>query len=132
MQQVPKLAKVFVVEDSNTMVELLNEVLDHVGGFEVVGVTTTEAEARLWLREHPNGWDIAVFDLMLAQGSGLGLPAFAKRSNPHGKTVVFSSYATPGIRAHCLNLGATAVFDKTETTGFIDWLVANQRKSSVA
>src|SRR5688500_12657283 len=92
-----QLAKVFVVEDSSTMIELLRELLENVGGLEVIGICSTEAEAKLWLDENPGGWDIAVLDLILAQGSGLGLAANAKRSNPHGKIVVFSSFASPGI-----------------------------------
>ncbi|HZN47119.1 MAG TPA: hypothetical protein VFB71_05820, partial [Ramlibacter sp.] len=41
-----------------------------------------------------------------------------------GQVVVFSSYATPGVRQHCLDLGADAVFDKSETRGFITWFNA--------
>ena len=108
------------------MIELLREVLENVGGLEVIGVSTTEAEAKLWLDENPGGWDIAVLDLILAQGSGLSLAMHAKRSNPNGKTVVFSSFASPAIRNHCLSLGAAAVFDKTESAQFIEWLVANR------
>ena len=120
------MAKVFVVEDSAVMIELLRDLLENVGGLEVVGVSSTEAEAKLWLDENPGRWDIAVLDLILEQGSGLALAAHARRSNPNGKAVVFSSYVSPGIRSHCLNLGAAAVFDKTESELFIDWLAANR------
>ena len=30
--------------------------------------------------------------------------------------------ATGGVRQHCVDLGADAVFDKSETAGFIGWL----------
>lgn len=108
------------------MIELLRELLENVGGLEVVGSCNTEAEAKLWLEENPGAWDIAVLDLVLAQGSGIGLSAHARRTHPAGKPVVFSSYASPGIRAHCLKLGADAVFDKNESAAFIDWLAANR------
>lgn len=121
-----QLAKVFVVEDSAVMIELLRELLQNVGGLEVIGFSSTEAEAMLWLGENPGRWDIVVLDLILEQGSGLGLAAHAQRSNPAGKTVVFSSYVSPAIRSHCLKLGAAAVFDKTESAKFIDWLAANR------
>src|SRR5688572_14188515 len=62
-----QLAKVFVVEDSATMIELLRELLENVGGLEVIGFSSTEAEAKLWLDENPGRWDIAVFDLILEQ-----------------------------------------------------------------
>lgn len=84
---------------------------------------TTEAEAKLWLDDHPEAWDLAIVDLVLAQGSGMGVVTQARRTaSPGAKIVVFSGYASPGIRAHCLALGADAVFEKSETGQFISWL----------
>lgn len=45
-----------------------------------------------------------------------------KEAPEGGAAVVFSSYATPGVRQHCLQLGADAVFDKGESAGFIRWI----------
>ena len=43
---------------------------DLIGGIRVVAVSTTEAEARLWLDENHGEWDVAVLDLVLdADGS---------------------------------------------------------------
>lgn len=114
------------MEDSAATIELLRELLENVGGLDIVGLSSTEAEARLWLDENPRGWDIAVLDLILEQGSGLGLAAHAKRSNPDGQVAIFSSYVSPGVREHCLKLGASAVFGKGESASFIEWLVTNR------
>ena len=82
-----------------------------------------EAEAVLWLEDHPAGWDLALVDLVLEQGSGLGVVRRARRhAAPGAKVVVFSGYLTPAVRAHCLQLGADAAFDKAQTSDFIDWL----------
>jgi len=114
--------RVFLVEDLQRMRGLLEELFASLGGIEVVGSASTEAEARLWLQDHRGGWDLAVIDLVLDQGSGMQVIRECKADPDGGKVVVFSSYATAGVRQHCLDLGADAVFEKNETSGFIRWL----------
>lgn len=116
--------RVFLVEDLPQMRELLGELIRTIGGLRVVASAGTEAEAKLWLEDNPGAWDLAVVDLVLEQGSGMGVIARAKALTPHKRIVVFSSYITPGMRAHCLKLGAEAVFEKADTGGFIRWLHA--------
>jgi DNA-binding NarL/FixJ family response regulator len=114
--------RVFLVEDLPHMRELLEDLVGAIGGLRVVANAGTEAEAKLWLEDNPGAWDLAVIDLVLEQGSGMDVIARAKATTPHKKVVVFSSYVTPGMRAHCLKIGAEAVFDKADTAGFIRWL----------
>lgn len=114
--------RVFLVEDLLRMRGLLGELFDSIGGFQVIGTASTEAEANLWLDEHPAGWDLAVVDLVLEQGAGMNVIRRCKADPSGGSVVVFSSYATPGVRQHCLDLGADAVFDKGDTGGFIAWV----------
>lgn len=113
--------RVFLVEDLQRMRSLLTDLFAAIGGFRVVAMAGTEAEACLWLVDHPGDWDLAVVDLVLEQGAGMNVIARCK-ADPHGgRIVVFSSYATPAVRQRCLELGADAVFDKAETEGFIAW-----------
>ena len=114
--------RVFLVEDLLRMRGLLGELFDSIGGFRIIGTASTEAEGNLWLDEHPAGWDLAVIDLVLEQGAGMNVIRRCKADPGGGSIVVFSSYATPGVRQHCLDLGADAVFDKSDTGGFISWL----------
>ena len=113
--------KVFLVEDIQRMRGLLTELFDSMGGFTVVANAGTEAEANLWLEENRGGWDVAVLDLVLEQGAGMNVIRRCKADPAGGRVVVFSSYATPGVRQHCFDLGADAVFDKSETGAFIQW-----------
>jgi DNA-binding NarL/FixJ family response regulator len=113
--------RVFLVEDLQRMRGLLADLFSSMGGLQVVGSANTEAEARYWLAEHRGEWDVVVIDLVLEQGSGMEVIRSCKAQDVGGKVVVFSSYATPGVRQHCLELGADAVFDKSETGGFINW-----------
>ena len=114
--------RLFLVEDLQRMRGLLGELFASIGGFTVVGSAATEAEANLWLEEHPGGWDVAIVDLVLEQGAGMNVIRRCKEDRAGGRVVVFSSYASPGVRQHCLELGADAVFDKGQTGEFIGWL----------
>lgn len=113
--------RVFLVEDLQRMRGLLGDVFSSIGGLTVVGAAATEAEANLWLEDHPGGWDVAIIDLVLEQGAGMNVIRRCKEDPAGGRVVVFSSYATPGVRQHCLELGADAVFDKGQTREFIAW-----------
>lgn len=116
--------RVFVVEDIERMHGLLRELFAAIGGFDVVATATTEAEALLWLQENPGGWDLAVVDLVLDQGAGMNVIRRCRKDRAGGRVVVFSSYATPGVRQHCLDLGADAVFDKSDSAAFTAWCTA--------
>jgi len=113
--------RVFLVEDLQRMRGLLADLFSSIGGFRVVAHAGTEAEANLWLADHPGGWDVAVVDLVLEQGAGMNVISRCKADPQGGQVVVFSSYATPGVRQHCMDLGADAVFDKGQTEQFIAW-----------
>jgi DNA-binding NarL/FixJ family response regulator len=113
--------RVFLVEDLQRMRGLLTDLFASLGGFRVVAAASTEAEARLWLDDNPRGWDLAVVDLVLEQGAGMNVISRCREQPDGGRIVVFSSYASPGVRQHCLDLGADAVFEKSETEAFISW-----------
>jgi CheY-like chemotaxis protein len=113
--------RVFLVEDIQRMRGLLNDLFSSMGGFRVVAAASTEAEANLWLEEHPGEWDLAIVDLVLDQGAGMNVIRRCKADPNGGRIAVFSSYATPGVRQHCLELGADEVFEKSETERFIAW-----------
>jgi CheY-like chemotaxis protein len=113
--------RVFLVEDIQRMRGLLNDLFTSMGGFQVVAAASTEAEANLWLEDHPGEWDLAIVDLVLDQGAGMNVIRRCKADPNGGNIAVFSSYATPGVRQHCIALGADEVFDKSETERFIAW-----------
>lgn len=110
--------KVFLVEDTPQLQGVITDLLASLGDFVLVGTATTEAEANLWLAEHPGSWELAIIDLVLEQGTGMGVIARCRRTCPTGKVVVFSDYVTPGITRHCLALGAQAVISKADMAAF--------------
>ena len=115
--------RVFLVEDMKQVQVVLSDLLAGLGDFRLVDTAATEAEARLWLMEHPGAWDLAVIDLVLDQGSGMGVVTRAREAadRTRGTVVVFSDYASDGIRNHCLRLGADAVFLKSQMQEFMDY-----------
>lgn len=115
--------RVFVVEDLGRLRGLFADLFAQLRDVFVVANAATEAEALDWLAGHPDGWDLAIVDLILEQGSGMGVIGRCKALRPRGKVVVFSSYATPGVREHCLTLGADAVFDKTDSADFVAYCI---------
>jgi DNA-binding NarL/FixJ family response regulator len=115
-----KTLKAFVVEDSPVIRESLVAALEEMLPLRVVGTAQDEASALRWLADPANDCDIAIIDVFLRQGSGVGLLR-ALQARPVGfDRVVLTNYASEGIRRQCLQLGASRVFDKS---GEIDALV---------
>lgn len=104
--------RLLLVEDLPQVRGVVLDLLATLGDFRLVKSVATEAEANLWLDENPGRWDLAVIDLILEQGTGLGVVARARNRPSSSRVVVFSDYATEGIRKHCIKLGADAVFQK--------------------
>lgn len=121
-RQAQVTVRVFLVEDMKQVHAVVAELLSTLGDFRLVNATATEAEAKLWLSEHPGEWDLAILDLVLDQGTGMAVIPRARASAGEGANiVVFSDYASDGIRKHCLKLGADAVFLKSQTQEFMDY-----------
>lgn len=105
--------RVFLVEDMKPTQELVRDLLDCVGGFEVVGVAASETVATEWLHRNRGGWDLAIVDLLLAEGSGFTLLSRCNKE-PGGAVVVFSDFVTPVVRQRCIQLGADGVISKAQ------------------
>lgn len=103
---------IYLVEDNDALRQSLVAMLREVLGLEVSGSSATEQEATDWLRAQGDRWCLAVVDLFLLQGSGLGVVHSLHKRQPWQKIVVLTNYATPDIRRRALALGADAVFDK--------------------
>ena len=101
----------FIVEDSPVIRENLVAALEEMAPIQVVGTAEDEAGALRWLGD--NVCDLAIVDIFLKSGSGLGVLKTASLSERPIKLVVLSNYATPDMRRKCLELGASRVFDKS-------------------
>ena len=113
--------KTYIVEDNVTIRENLIGTLEELTSIEAVGYAEAENEAREWLHTHGREWELAIVDLFLKQGSGLGVVQECLQREPHQKVVVLSNYATNDMRERSRALGADAFFDKSAE---IDQLLA--------
>lgn len=113
---------VFIVEDSYATQVCLQELFDTIGGFRVVGLAGGETDATDWLFKHRTDWKLAIVDLLLAEGSGFGLVHRCRQQHGSGHIVVFSGFASPALKAKCIQMGADAVFQKTELSAFVEHL----------
>lgn len=116
--------RAYIVEDSPTIRENLIETLHELADVDAVGLADTEREAKAWLAQHADEWDVAVVDLFLREGSGLGVVESLRGRRRGQKVIVLSNHATSDMRRRCAQLGADAVFDKsTEIDALLDYCV---------
>jgi two-component system, OmpR family, response regulator len=116
--------KTYIVEDNPTIRENLIGTLEELAFIDAVGTAETENDGKAWLSQNPTGWNLAIVDLFLKQGSGLGVLSACRDRDPSQKVVVLSNYATPDIRQRCAQLGVDAVFDKSnEIDALVDYCI---------
>lgn len=117
--------KTYIVEDNATIRENLIGTLEELATIEPVGAAETEDDGKAWLTNSNADWDLAIVDLFLRQGSGLGVLAACRQRKSHQRVVVLSNYATPDVRMRCAQLGVDAVFDKSnEIDALVDYCIS--------
>ena len=120
--------KVLLVEDSPLVCEQVRRTLQGIPGAEIVKVAETEPQASEWLRQHPDGWDLALVDLFLGRGHGFEVLRRCRTRQPHQKAVVLSNYTRDPVRQYAREAGADAVFDKSfDMEALLDYMVELSR-----
>ena len=103
----------YLVEDSAMIRDNLISTLEELASVKIGGFSDTENEAGSWLTDRNCHWKLAIVDLFLREGSGLGVLLMCQHREADQKVVVLTNYATTDIRERCAVLGADAVFDKS-------------------
>ena len=121
--------RTFLVEDNHIILENLVSTLEEQAPVEAIGVADSEEEGAEWLNSHTEQWDLAIVDLFLKKGSGLGILAACRGRGERQKLIVLSNYPTSEIRLRCAQLGVDAVFDKaTEIDALVNYCAAESDK----
>lgn len=103
--------RIFLVEDNPLIRQTMQEMLEEVVGARVVGWADGESQAIDAMRR--TDWDVALVDLFLRQGSGVGVArAFAERDTGQ-RIFVVTNYATPSMRERCATAAVDGLFDKS-------------------
>jgi DNA-binding NarL/FixJ family response regulator len=128
--------KTYIVEDSKVILDDLIATLEELVPITVVGTAEDEATAVQWLLSPEHTFDLAIVDIFLKGGSGLGiLSALKSLSAPHQK-VVLSNFTSASMRRRCMELGADQVFDKSNEIeallGYCCELASNLGRGSTA
>jgi two-component system, OmpR family, response regulator len=117
--------RTYIIEDNATIRENLIATLEELASVKALGWAETESGAKAWLSSHERQWDLAIVDLFLKQGSGMGVLEACRTRASDQRVVVLSNYATSDMRKRCSDLGADAVFDKSnEIDSLIEYCVA--------
>lgn len=120
--------RALIIEDNALILENLLGLLEELETVEIVGTAAAEAEACHWLDSRTQACDVAIIDIFLKGGSGIGVLKHMAGYERPPERVVLTNYATEAMRAHCRALGATEVFDKsTEIEKLVDWLASRTR-----
>ncbi len=105
--------RVFLVEDSAAQCAYLTQILTAEAKAVIVGVASTEPQAVDWLDRHPGQWDIALIDLFLGEGTGVGVIRHCQNRRPEQSILVMTNHArNDHLLHHCERLGVDAVYNK--------------------
>jgi DNA-binding NarL/FixJ family response regulator len=114
--------KVFLIEDNVVLRNIIVDALRDISSIEILFYADNELSATNWLSSNDSAWDLAVVDLHLKKGSGVGALSWCTTRRPGQQVVVLSGELTEDMRQKCLALRADAVFDKsTEMDDFLDY-----------
>jgi DNA-binding NarL/FixJ family response regulator len=113
--------KTILVEDSEIIRANLIPAMKDLANVEVVSVAETQEQALDALQAHVNHWELAIVDLFLKEGSGLGVLRGCMNRLPTQVVLVLTNYPTKEMRDRCAKYGADGVFDKsTELEAFFE------------
>lgn len=106
--------RIFLVEDSADVRELIVESLVEIDGVSLAGHAETEREALQHLEHH--AYDVLVLDIQLKQGNGMSLLQSLDRAHVRRADevkVVFSNHVSPTYRKAGQQCGVAHFFDKS-------------------
>ncbi|MBA3595056.1 MAG: response regulator [Polaromonas sp.] len=117
--------KVFIIEDDVALRNIIVDALRDIPSVDVLFYADNEISATNWLSSNDGAWDLAVVDLHLRQGSGVGALNWCTTRRPNQRVVVLSGELSEEMRQKCLALRADAVFDKgTDMDAFLRYCQA--------
>ncbi|MBC7499590.1 MAG: response regulator transcription factor [Herminiimonas sp.] len=105
--------RVFIVEDSALVRELIIENLSRINGVDIVGFSDTESDALAQLAELE--CDVMVLDIELKHGNGLNVLRTLRENQMHGDDlkIIFSNNVSNTYRRLGEQYGVDHFFDKT-------------------
>jgi DNA-binding NarL/FixJ family response regulator len=105
--------RLFLVEDSPAVRELIVENLSDIANLEVAGFSETESDAFRLLNQQ--WYDVIILDIELRQGNGISLlrSLAALPERPDSLKIIFSNNVSSAYRRIGAQYGVQYFFDKT-------------------
>lgn len=106
--------RIFVVEDSPDVRDLIMESLAEIPGVCLAGYAETEQDAIVQLENQD--YDVLILDIQLRQGNGMNLlQSLARSATRHHDElkIIFSNHVSPTYRRVGLQYGVQFFFDKS-------------------
>lgn len=110
----PKPARIFIVDDHPVVRHGLAQLISAEPDLEVCGEASGEAEGFQLIRETRP--DLALIDISLEEGSGLGLVRRLRAEEPDLRMLVVSMHDEGTLAPKCLDAGALGYVNKAEAT----------------
>lgn len=123
--------RIFLIEDSRTVRELLIEYLSDIEGLEFSGFAATQSEALVQLRSR--AFDVVIFDIELLQGNGINVLRSLAQSPTLSDSlkIIFSNNVSSTCRRIGMQYGVHHFFDKTtELPGLHALLMQTKRDAT--
>lgn len=119
--------RVFLIEDDVHTREYVKHELESQPGIRVVGSAESQPAAQKWLDANPHGWDLAVLDLFLVEGTGSGVLRHCRSRGVIKPIVVYTNRVESGLVKSLLSSGADDVFSKLDSISpLVDYCVKHQ------
>lgn len=125
--------RVFIVEDHPDTAESISRLLGVDGLCETVAIVGCERDALAWSFQNEAGFDVAILDLLLREGSGFTVLNHLIKYQP-GQVVILSDFVSPVIAERSIKLGAAAAFRKSQIAECIRHIrkIAGQQRDFAA
>ena len=102
--------RVFIVDDSDLLLQRLGASLSQMQGIEIVGEARDALKAtKLILNLKP---DVVILDIRMPAGSGIDVLENIKRATPAPQVIMLTNYPYPQYRKKAEDTGAEFFFDK--------------------
>ena len=106
-----KKIRVFIADDSPTVRDRLNALLNDMNNVEVVGHAEDAMQA---IRDIQNIQpDVVILDIRMPAGSGIGVLRSLQKQDSRPKIIMLTNYPFLQYRKTCLEAGASYFFDKS-------------------
>ena len=105
--------KVAIVEDSASIRKRLVELVESIGGMEIVGEAATESAAIILCKEQNP--DAIILDMQLEVGTGLAVLRAMHYATlePKPMIIVLTNFPSPSVERAAMALGADVFLDKS-------------------